>query len=291
MTSNQREIVRYRIEEGFTLVELMISIALGLVVSLGLIQVMVSNRVTNEFNQTLAEVQESGRFVLSRVRNELLETGLYDSVYTDIVAGVDITAEEAFVRNHPIILQNHLAANASLGSINGSSSGSDELVISLQAEEDCNGSSWGALAGTEQHIINRYYVVGDELRCDGYNGRILRGVSPAASTAPSGTVVLMDGVQSFQVQYGISSTNPADKDRAVQYVTADQLAAAEANSQLVVAVRIGVLIQSNSRVSSLPVNTYSILDVTNQTVDTDHYGQVFSHTVALRNVKNFVRSL
>jgi type IV pilus assembly protein PilW len=276
---------------GFSLVELMISVALGLVVSLGVIQVMVSNRVTNEVNQTLAEVQESGRFVLTRIRNELLETGLYDSVYTDIAAGADITQEEAFVRNHPIILPGHLLARAGLGSTNGEGTANDQLVVSLQGENDCNGSSWGAIDGEEQHVVNHYYVVGNELRCDGYSGRILRGVVPSASTSSSGTVVLMDGVQSFQVQYGISSVNPRDKDRAVQYITADQLPAAEALNQLVVSVRIAVLIQSNSRVSSAPDKTFTVLDVSEQTVDNDHYGQVFSHTVALRNVKNYVRSL
>lgn len=276
---------------GFSLVELMISVALGLVVSLGVIQVMVSNRVTNEVNQTLAEVQESGRFVLTRIRNELLETGLYDSVYTNIAAGADVTREEAFVRNHPIILAGHLSARASLGATNGVGSANDQLVISVQGEQDCNGSSWGIAEGEEQHIVNHYYVVGDELRCDGYSGRILRGVLPSASTSPSGTVTLMDGVQSFQVQYGISSVNPRDKDRAVQYVTADQLPAAEDLNQLVVAVRIAVLIQSRSRVSSAPDKTYTVLDVSGIRVDSDHYGQVFSHTIALRNVKNYVRSL
>lgn len=276
---------------GFSLVELMISVALGLVVSLGVIQVMVSNRVTNEINRTLAEVQESGRFVLTRIRNELLETGLYDSIYTDIAAGVDVTQEEAFVRNHPIILPGHLPARVALGSTNGAGASNDQLVISLQEAHDCNGASWGAVGGEEQHIVNHYYVVDNELRCDGYSGRILRGLVPSASTDSSGTVVLMDGIQSFQVQYGISSVDPRDKDRAVQYITADQLPAAESLNQLVVAVRIAVLVQSNSRVSSAPDKLFTVLDVSDQTVDNEHYGQVFSHTIALRNVKNYLRSL
>lgn len=278
---------------GFTLVELMISISIGLVVSLGVVQVMVSNRVTNEFNQTIADVQESGRFAVTRLKNELLETGLYDSVYTSIVedVGVDMTAEQAFVRNHPVILANHLAANLTLTSSNGGSGSSDQLVISLQSETDCTGARYRGNAGEEQHIINRYFVSGDELQCQGYDGRVARGVLSPSISDSNGPVTIMDEVKSFQVQYGISSSLDTSDSRAVRYVTADQLAAAEDAGQMVVSVRIGVLIQSKSELSEAPEKEYTLLDEAGLSVDSGHYGQVFSHTVALRNMKNFVRSI
>jgi type IV pilus assembly protein PilW len=276
-------------QKGFSLVELMVSLAIGTVMSIAVIQVMISNRVTSEFNRTVAEVQESGRFILTRLKNELLEAGLYDSLYTPIAMGVDEAAEEAFVRNHPVIIGNDLPAQPTLTSANGADSGSDTLIISQQSAFDCAGSNYGAAVGEEIHIVNAYFVDGLELKCTGYNGRVLRGVT--GGDASSGTVVLMDDVKSFQVQYGISGEASTGSGNAVQYVTADQLAAMQTANRMVVSIRIGVLLQSASSLSSLEDKTHTVLDVTNRSVDTKHYGQVFSHTVALRNMKNFVRSI
>jgi type IV pilus assembly protein PilW len=276
-------------KQGFSLVELMISLAIGAVMSLAIIQVMISNRVTSEFNRTVSEVQESGRFIVTRIKNEILEAGLYDSLYTPIAMGVDETSEEAFVRNHPVILTNHLAAQATLTSANGADDGNDTLIVSLQSTKDCAGSNYGADAGTEFHVVNRYYVESEQLKCAGYNGRVLRGVG--GGNASSGTVVLMDDVKSFQVQYGLSSSATTGGGNAVQYVTANQLAAAEAANRMVVSIRIGVLLQSASALSTIDAKTHTVLDVTGLSVDDNHYGQVFTHTVALRNMKNFVRSI
>ena len=53
---------------GFSLVELMISLALGLVITGAVIQIMVSNQVTNSFNTAVAQVQDSGRFIMLRLQ-------------------------------------------------------------------------------------------------------------------------------------------------------------------------------------------------------------------------------
>ena len=52
---------RHRPQQGFSLVELMITLTLGLVISGAIIQVLVSSSVTNKLNQAVAQVQESGR--------------------------------------------------------------------------------------------------------------------------------------------------------------------------------------------------------------------------------------
>ncbi|MFC3094727.1 prepilin-type N-terminal cleavage/methylation domain-containing protein [Alteromonas sediminis] len=273
---------------GFTLVELMISLALGLVLSLAVIQVMVSNRVTNEFNQTVAEVQESGRFILNRLRNEFLEAGHYDVLAGNIDTSVDLVTEAAFVQNHPVTLLNQFVAVPGLTTTDGAAGASDSIVVNLLAEQDCTGSNYGVAAGRSFHVVNRYFVSGDELKCQGYNGRVLRGV--ANGTASSGAVTLMDGVVSFQMQYGVTTQRSLSDGSAVQYITADQLAAATDNDQHVVSLRIAVLVQSSRSLSTLEDKTHTVLDEQDVETDEKHYGQVFVQTITLRNVKNFVRS-
>jgi type IV pilus assembly protein PilW len=65
---------RFRINEntrsrqsGVTLVELMISLLLGLLLTVGIIQVFVGNRVTYAFNDGLSRIQENARFSLDHI--------------------------------------------------------------------------------------------------------------------------------------------------------------------------------------------------------------------------------
>ena len=87
--------------KGFSLVELMISLALGLVISGAIIQVLVSSSVTNKLNQAVAQVQESGRYITSRLSSEFYEIGRYDTIVASIDNSVDTVAEAGFIENKP----------------------------------------------------------------------------------------------------------------------------------------------------------------------------------------------
>ncbi|MCP3866456.1 MAG: prepilin-type N-terminal cleavage/methylation domain-containing protein, partial [Aestuariibacter sp.] len=73
-----------RAQSGFSLVELMISMLLGLMLTVGVIQVLVSTRATNTLNQAIAEVQESGRYISMRLQEELMEAGRYDTTVSSV---------------------------------------------------------------------------------------------------------------------------------------------------------------------------------------------------------------
>ncbi len=80
--------------------------------------------------------------------------------------------------------------------------------------------------------------------------------------------------------------------QAVQYVTADQLAALRTAGRQVVAIRLGILLMSDpSQVGQIEPRDIAVLNEAAIETDDDRYYQVFSQTLALRNMKNFVRSL
>ncbi|MFB0912546.1 MAG: prepilin-type N-terminal cleavage/methylation domain-containing protein, partial [Glaciecola sp.] len=106
-------------QKGFTLVEIMISMALGLVISGAVIQIMVSNSVTEKLNRAMASSQESGRFIINRLRGEMLMVGLYDQMNPKLNIDVDVVNENNFVRNHPVILPNEFAVRTTLGASQG----------------------------------------------------------------------------------------------------------------------------------------------------------------------------
>ncbi|MBT3136948.1 PilW family protein [Alteromonas sp. ALT199] len=282
-------ISRYqRKQHGFSLVELMITLTLGLVISGAVIQVLVSSSVTNKLNQAVAQVQESGRFIMARLSAEFYEVGRYDQIVADVDTSVDIVAEAAYVENHPIAVAGDFPTNNTLGSVQTNSGGSDKLVVSLLNNEDCTGNQHG-YGGREFHVVNHYFVSGSALKCTGYDGRVLRGLK-AQSVAPK-TITLLDNIESFQVQFGVSDVITSSNGQAVTYVTANDIENLRSLNQQVVSLRWAIMLKSyQNEVRQTQSQKYTLLNEASKTMDTAHYYQVFSKTLALRNMKNFVRS-
>lgn len=60
---------------GFSLIELMVAITLGLLLTAGMVQLFSSTKMTFNTNDALARVQENGRFTLEMLKRELREAG------------------------------------------------------------------------------------------------------------------------------------------------------------------------------------------------------------------------
>jgi type IV pilus assembly protein PilW len=276
-------------QNGFSLVELMVTLTLGLLISAAVIQVLVSSSVTNKLNQAVAQVQESGRFIMGRLSAEFYEVGRYDLVTANIDNSVDTIAEAAYVQNNPIAIPGDFGSIASLGSVQTASGGSDKLVVSMLGTEDCTGNSHGYAVDAEFHVVNHYFVSGNALKCTGYDGRVLRGLKVQA-VSPS-TVTLLDNVESFQIQFGVSDTITSSRGQAIRYVTADEIGGLRNTNQQVVSLRWALMLKSyQNEVQQTQAQKYALLNEAARTMSTSHYYQVFSKTLALRNMKNFVRS-
>ena len=61
---------------GMTLVELLVSMAVGVMLITGIIQLMASNKQHYQFQSELARIQESGRYALSVIREDLQMAGV-----------------------------------------------------------------------------------------------------------------------------------------------------------------------------------------------------------------------
>lgn len=62
-------------QRGFSLIELMVALTLGLLLTAGLVQLFSASKVTFNTNDALARVQENGRFALENLKRELREAG------------------------------------------------------------------------------------------------------------------------------------------------------------------------------------------------------------------------
>ncbi|MCY7295935.1 PilW family protein [Alteromonas sp. a30] len=283
---------RHSKQQGLTLVELMIALAMGLLIAGGVVQLLISSQVTERLNSAIASAQEGGRFIIHRLRTDLLMVGRYDALSPNLERSVDIVDEASFVQNRPIILPGDFAGNATLGSTQGGAGGNDNLVVGLQARTDCRGYKLGYLDNEEFFVVNQYYLEDGSLKCRGFDGRVLRGLKAAEGNNGDAGFTLLDDVQSFQVLYGVSAvTSRGDNTgRPVNYVTADRIADIRAQGGQVVAIRIAILLAGDGEAHIDPKPSFKLLNEDMITVPDNRLYKVFETTVTLRNTKNFTRS-
>lgn len=216
---------------GYTVVELLIAGALGLVLLAGVAQLFVGSSATFRMQRQLANIQDGGRYALFFLKSEIERAGWADDlveVTLPLEAGplVQDTLNEVDIGG--------LVCEGGNCTFDGGGDVSDSLTVRYEGEVDCAGT---AIAGAQ--VLNRYFVGGADgrqLMCEGNGG--------------AGPQPLVEGVDNFQVLYGIDTTSAAEpgcRDRAVdRYVTAAELPDFDRS---VVAIRIALLIRGEQNSS------------------------------------------
>lgn len=184
-----------KLSRGFGLIEIMVALVLGLVISMGVIQIFVASRGTYTTQNTSARMQEDARFVLSKMMQEIRMTGMFGCLSVDnlVPANGSIVKPAAF--NTPVSWNN---ANSSLtlitADIGGSGGAPDWTVIS-----DCQ-STTQLYAGSRTPVAGQ---VAFPLRQLTYslNGTVL---SVAAGNAPA--QALLNNVGRMVIDFGMAGT-------------------------------------------------------------------------------------
>lgn len=71
----RHEIARAMPEKGFTLIELMVALTLGLLLSFGIVTLFSATSKTNKVQDSLARLQENGRYAMTRINADLRMLG------------------------------------------------------------------------------------------------------------------------------------------------------------------------------------------------------------------------
>jgi type IV pilus assembly protein PilW len=232
----------HRKQRGFTLVEIMVALAIAIILLVGVYSVYLASKRGYALQDGLARQQENGRFAVEFLNRDLRMAGYPKDA-----------ALEAFI-----------PANT----VNGVDGASDVFTVQYQSTVDClNQATPANSCGSEQCAVNRYYIDGDNnLMCLG-NG----GVDAE---------VLIEGVESLQVLYGIDTDAPSDGS-ANKYVAWDNVAADERDN--VVSVRFAVLASTpNEAAATERTRTHQLLDEEISFTDR-RIGRVYTSTVVLRN--------
>ncbi|MBK5964019.1 hypothetical protein CCR95_07940 [Thiocystis minor] len=232
---------------GFTLVELMVAMTVGLFISAGVISLFIGTKQSYRANEGMARSQENGRFAIDHLSRDLRQAGypkfvgaIFNWPPSDYIQGWEGASTAPAAANLP-----DYTPNTDLFRINYYDAELDTVV---------------------RHI---YYI------------------RPGASGAPalwqqrivSGTTTneeLLEGIDNMQLSYGLDTNDNGQLDSYVDASTAIW--------NQVVAVRIDLLLGSSENnvvdaPMSLPFNGATFTAAT----DDRRLYQVFSTTITLRN--------
>jgi type IV pilus assembly protein PilW len=221
---------RIRVCTGFSLIELLVGLAISSVLLSLVVRVYDANHRLFLTNKALADVSYDGQFIISLLNSNIALAG-NTNVYSDkLNTLVDVNEEADFITGNPIATELNFPLFPLITSTEGGEL-SDTIVINSIGSRSCTGTNFDFNDGELFHVVNQYYVDGSTLRCKSYDGRYLRGVKTNASANYS--VSLLENVYDFQVQYGVIikndtaikdvSTNNSNLNQEFIWVNADDL--------------------------------------------------------------------
>ncbi|MDB4453375.1 PilW family protein [Pseudomonadales bacterium] len=268
-------------QKGFSLIELLIAMGLGLFMLAGIIQVTVGSRQSFDVIRAQSIIQESGRFSMSFISRSSRAAGYLNPGDITTMNGDDYAAD----------LVNLVASNAYWLGQNGFDEGAivvgadstdatltdadttlDSFTFRMEGDGDatrplldCAGVAIDGTPGIFTRMT--FYIdTNDQLRCD---------------VAGASSVVLVSGVEDMQVLYGVG--NASTPNRATRYLTATQMTSAD--WPYVVAMQIGLMTLSDNTPLDRTGRDYILLDkAIDSTVTADGRArQVFTQTIAIRS--------
>jgi type IV pilus assembly protein PilW len=270
---------------GFTLLELLVAMSLGIFLMAGLIQVLLSNREVFRVQENSSRMQEDGRFATVVLNNAVSLTGYREDASLTMASQFPSYTTLA---NPPA--QTFLAAEVVNGTDNdvgggdNIKDGTDAIAIRYRSEgtvRDC----LGIVVANGLMSVNRFYVDDDDTlncRSDVYNPST--GVAVRTATQP-----LIDNVEDMQIRYGMSTGDVFHDVAAECYLDASVAIGNGAdctslNFAQVVSARISLLLHSgdDDLTADNAAQTYSFEGVNVLAGDNRLYRAVTT-TIAMRN--------
>lgn len=224
-------------QRGLTLVELLVALVIGLLISLAAVSSLVVTRQGFNAVDASSQLRDNGRFAVDLIQRISLQAGFRDAFFaatppspqdvTDDAAGL-IAANVTGFNNALVDTSDLTTATARTSTVLGY--GSDVLVLRYQSSDgsiiDCSGATVTAIpASRNERMVSVFHV---DLDPDGEPALMCSRSSNG--TAAYTTQTLIRGVEDFQVLYGVdgfTSVNTAftgtPDSVPEKYLRADQI--------------------------------------------------------------------
>ena len=214
-------------QAGISVVEMLVALALGLILVLGVVQLFTSSKRTYQIQDAAARLQEDGRYVLTRMSQELRMAGMFGCLAASNIANRPAAFDDPIEWYNGTVTLRIVTSNATRGV--GTTTNADWTLVT-----DCRTNAAvqaGVAAPGAGQVALPVRLV--EYRFDADAGELLfRGGGAGAFTT------LMSGVQSMNVSFGLAA---AVED---SYVSGNYVAgAAVPNPELIRSVRIEIVLE------------------------------------------------
>jgi type IV pilus assembly protein PilW len=187
---------------GFTLVELMVTVAIALFLLAGLVTVVENTRITYGNQQALAQLQDQQRFAMS-VITSVIEAGGYYNNPTGDTQNSALPAAPNFGSGQPF-----------WGTGNANPAPGDTLYVRFRTAQNDGIIN---CSGGQNTTFNPDHVYTNELYVNAPTGQLMCLLVGEGTPA----VPLVNGLVNLQIYYGVKRNPPLDSDYNVDtYVTA-----------------------------------------------------------------------
>jgi len=232
------------LQQGMSLVELMIAAVISLLLMAGVGQIFISTKATNTLQNGLSRLQEDSRLAL-----EVLSKNIGQAGFTTDLNGIN-----AF---NSVNIQENQSENAALGFTTANGTASDVIEINYVSATDCLGNATGGTA------TDRYYINGNRLMCLG-NGN-----------AVPGTLGL--GIENMQLLYGEDTDGD---DIANIFINSDAVTTWDNVRSVSVSLLVGTteVMTTTDNQTHIMLNTSPIAPINDNAMR-----RVFNRTILLRN--------
>ena len=190
---------------GFTLIELMVTVAIAMFLLGGLVTIVQNLRITYSNQQALAQLQDQQRFAMTVITDVIQAAGYFPNAtsYTDatsLTASAPFGQGQAFAGTHP-----GGAASDTLG-VRYRTAINDGVIL-------CDGSTNTTVA-PDNLYANQFTVVPP---AGNVPGQLFCQLNANAAVA------LVTGIQSMTIYYGVKRDAATDDYNVDTYLTADQM--------------------------------------------------------------------
>lgn len=302
----------HKANEGFTLLELMIALTLGLIVSAIAIQLTLTAQKGVSNQQAMSNLQNDALFGLEAVVRDvrLANLNAADVVINNSVlhGGIVLDAQNYTAKRAGGLADVQLVEALSEGQISNSSNlqgiGSDQLVIQyrnmMEDQFDCEGRS----VPVDTYVVQKYFLRKDTSRNDPNEPFSLAckaftysGDEPAKIDLSGNGEIIIPRVDYFGVLLGVAqdkciATDPADGIMSCfGYISIKDYKALTVTKPQIVMIKIGVLVRSTNSIGANDLynkdKIYNVLNVKaklkDDTKNKMYMRNIVTQTIALRN--------
>ena len=196
-------------QQGLSVIELMIAIALGITLMAASLQFIVSTRQTYELNDDISRIQENGRIAMDILSKDLRLAGYRPPLKGDGVLPDFFLKECQDSKGNNIPCMKDENTDIELTYKDGTKAYSDRLAVQFDPPPDdgTETTCLGTLAPRDSIITNIYTIQTvngvNTLYCQGYD-------STEEQFLDNAPMPLVDGIDNMQILYGIADSNDGD---------------------------------------------------------------------------------